>query len=78
MNIGIDRISFYTSNYFVDLKTLAAARSVESDKYYVGIGQEMGVFGHHLVVDDQCFRAERDQRAIIFKIACAGVQRQPA
>jgi hydroxymethylglutaryl-CoA synthase len=44
MNIGIDRLSFYTSNYFVDLKTLAEARSVESDKYYVGIGQEkMGI-----------------------------------
>ncbi len=44
MNIGIDRISFYTSNYFVDLKTLADERSVDSDKYYLGIGQEkMGI-----------------------------------
>lgn len=44
MNIGIDRLSFYTSHYYVDLKTLAEARSVESDKYYVGIGQEkMGI-----------------------------------
>lgn len=44
MNIGIDRISFYTSHYYVDLKTLAKARSVEVDKYYVGIGQEkMGI-----------------------------------
>ncbi len=44
MKIGIDRISFYTSHYFVDLKTLADARMVESDKYYVGIGQEtMGI-----------------------------------
>ena len=40
MNIGIDRLSFYTSHYYVDLKTLAEARSVDSDKYYVGIGQE--------------------------------------
>ena len=40
MKIGIDRISFYTSHYYVDLKTLAQARSVEPDKYYVGIGQE--------------------------------------
>ena len=40
MNIGIDRISFYTSNYFVDLSVLAEARSVDPDKYYVGIGQE--------------------------------------
>ena len=40
MNIGIDRLSFYTSHYYVDLKTLATARSVDADKYYVGIGQE--------------------------------------
>jgi len=44
MKIGIDRISFYTSNYFVDLKTLAEARSVDTNKYYTGIGQEkMGI-----------------------------------
>jgi hydroxymethylglutaryl-CoA synthase len=44
MNIGIDRLSFYTSNYFVDLKTLADARSVDPEKYYLGIGQEkMGI-----------------------------------
>jgi hydroxymethylglutaryl-CoA synthase len=40
MNIGIDRLSFYTSHYYVDLKTLAQARAVDTDKYYVGIGQE--------------------------------------
>jgi len=44
MNIGIDRLSFYTSNYYVDLKTLAEARLVDPDKYYIGIGQEkMGI-----------------------------------
>ena len=44
MKIGIDRLSFYTSNYYVDLKTLADARSVDHEKYYVGIGQEkMGI-----------------------------------
>ncbi len=44
MKIGIDKLSFYTSHYYVDLKTLAGARSVEPDKYYVGIGQErMGI-----------------------------------
>jgi hydroxymethylglutaryl-CoA synthase len=44
MKIGIDRLGFHTSNYFVDLKTLAAARSVDPDKYYLGIGQEkMGI-----------------------------------
>lgn len=44
MKLGIDRISFYTSQYFIDLKTLATARGVEPDKFYVGIGQEkMGI-----------------------------------
>jgi hydroxymethylglutaryl-CoA synthase len=44
MNIGIDRISFYTSHYYVDLKMLAEARSVDIDKFYKGIGQEkMGI-----------------------------------
>lgn len=40
MNVGIDAISFYSSNYFLDLKTLGQARGVDPDKYYVGIGQE--------------------------------------
>lgn len=40
MKTGIDRISFYTSQYFLDLKTLAEARGVEPDKFYAGIGQE--------------------------------------
>ena len=40
MKIGIDRLSFHTSHYYVDLKTIAKARSVDADKYYVGIGQE--------------------------------------
>jgi hydroxymethylglutaryl-CoA synthase len=40
MNVGIDAISFYTSNYFIDLKTLAAVRGVDPEKYYTGIGQE--------------------------------------
>jgi len=44
MNIGIDQISFYTSQYFLDLKTLAEARGVDPDKYIVGIGQsKMGI-----------------------------------
>jgi len=44
MNIGIDQISFYTSQYFLDLKTLAEARGVDPDKYLVGIGQsKMGI-----------------------------------
>jgi hydroxymethylglutaryl-CoA synthase len=40
MNVGIDSISFYTSNYFIDLKTLAATRGVDPEKFYTGIGQE--------------------------------------
>lgn len=44
MNIGIDQISFYTSQYFLDLKTLAKARGVDPDKYVIGIGQsKMGI-----------------------------------
>ena len=40
MNIGIDLISFYTPQYFLDLKTLAEARGVDPNKFYTGIGQE--------------------------------------
>ncbi len=44
MNIGIDQISFYTSQYFLDLRTLAEARGVDPDKYVIGIGQStMGI-----------------------------------
>ena len=37
---GIERLSFYTSRYYIDLKTLAAARGIDPDKYLVGLGQE--------------------------------------
>lgn len=40
MSVGIDEISFYTSNYFLDLRTLAEVQQIESEKYYQGIGQE--------------------------------------
>jgi hydroxymethylglutaryl-CoA synthase len=44
MKIGIDAISFYSSHYCIDLKTLAEVRSIDPAKYYVGIGQEkMGI-----------------------------------
>ncbi len=44
MKTGIDQISFYTSQYFLDLKTLAEARGVDPEKFYTGIGQEkMGI-----------------------------------
>lgn len=37
--VGIDSAAFYSSHYFLDLKTLAAARGVDIDKFYVGLGQ---------------------------------------
>lgn len=41
---GIDKLSFYTSNYFLDLNTLAEMRALDPQKFYSGIGQEkMGV-----------------------------------
>lgn len=44
MKIGINQISFYTAQYFLDLKTLADARGVDPEKFYTGIGQEkMGI-----------------------------------
>lgn len=44
MKLGIDRIRFYTSAYYLDLAVLARARGVEPEKFYSGIGQEkMGI-----------------------------------
>ena len=41
---GIDRLSFYTPRYALDLKLLAEARGVEWEKYTIGLGQAvMGV-----------------------------------
>ncbi len=40
MNIGIDKIGFYTSPFFVDLSELANARGVDPNKYLIGIGQK--------------------------------------
>ncbi len=40
MKIGIDRISLYSSHYYIDLKTLAEQRKVDPEKFYSGIGQE--------------------------------------
>lgn len=40
MNFGIDAISFYTSNYYIDLKTLASARSIDYLKFYDDLGQK--------------------------------------
>ncbi len=40
MNMGIDRLSLYSSHYYIDLKTLARERGVNADKFHLGIGQE--------------------------------------
>ncbi len=40
MKVGIDRISFYCPAYFLDLRSLAAARGADPSKYLRGLGQE--------------------------------------
>jgi hydroxymethylglutaryl-CoA synthase len=38
-NVGIDAIGFYSPHYYLDLKTLAKARGIDVDKFYIGLGQ---------------------------------------
>lgn len=40
MEIGIDKIGFYTPQYFVDMNELAVARDEDPAKYTIGIGQD--------------------------------------
>lgn len=40
MDIGIDKIGFYSPHVYVDMEKLAEARDVEPAKYTIGIGQE--------------------------------------
>lgn len=40
MEIGIDKIGFYTPHFYVDMEKLAHARDTDPGKYLVGIGQE--------------------------------------
>ncbi|AIF41953.1 hydroxymethylglutaryl-CoA synthase [Virgibacillus sp. SK37] len=40
MEIGIDKIGFYTPHQYVDMNKLAVARNVEPEKFTIGIGQE--------------------------------------
>jgi hydroxymethylglutaryl-CoA synthase len=40
LKVGIDAMSFYTSNYYLDLKVLAEARGIDSKKFQNGLGQE--------------------------------------
>jgi hydroxymethylglutaryl-CoA synthase len=45
--VGIDKIRFYTSNFFFDLRTLAEIQHTDPNKFYEGIGQEkMGMAAH--------------------------------
>ncbi|MEM6812620.1 MAG: hydroxymethylglutaryl-CoA synthase [Pseudomonadota bacterium] len=40
MKIGIDQISFYIPQHYLDLKTLAEEKGIDPNKYIHGIGQE--------------------------------------
>lgn len=40
MLVGIDDLSFYTANFYLDLKDLADAHNIDSDKYRQGIWQD--------------------------------------
>jgi len=40
IKVGIDRIAFYTSHYYLDLASLASVRGVDPDKFFVGLGQQ--------------------------------------
>ena len=46
--VGIDAIGFYTPRYCLDLATLAAARNIDVNKLYTGLGQKRWPF-HHLM-----------------------------
>ena len=39
MNIGIDKISFFTPHLYLDMRDLARERDVDPNKYLIGIGQ---------------------------------------
>jgi hydroxymethylglutaryl-CoA synthase len=39
LKVGIDAAAFFSSHYYLDLRTLAEARGAEVDKFYVGLGQ---------------------------------------
>lgn len=39
LKVGIDTLSFYTSQYALDLARLADVRGINPDKYFIGLGQ---------------------------------------
>ncbi len=40
LKVGIDKLSFFVPNFYVDMTDLALARHVEPAKFHVGIGQD--------------------------------------
>ena len=40
MNIGIDKMSFYSPTQYIDMRELAAWRDVDPNKYTIGLGQD--------------------------------------
>ncbi|GMA07994.1 hydroxymethylglutaryl-CoA synthase [Tetragenococcus halophilus subsp. flandriensis] len=40
MNVGIDKISFYSPAYYIDMTELADTRKVDPAKFHIGIGQD--------------------------------------
>lgn len=40
MNVGIDKLSFFTPPYYIDMTELAHARGVDPAKFHIGIGQD--------------------------------------
>lgn len=44
MKIGIDKISFYTPAFYVDMTELALARDIDPNKFTIGIGQDKMAF----------------------------------
>lgn len=40
MNIGIDQISFYVPNTYIDMKKLAQKRDIDPNKFTIGLGQD--------------------------------------
>ncbi|MBX3709574.1 MAG: hydroxymethylglutaryl-CoA synthase [Gammaproteobacteria bacterium] len=41
VKVGIDTLAMYTTSYALELAILAQARSIEKDKYHIGLGQFM-------------------------------------
>lgn len=44
MKIGIDKLSFYTPAFYVDMTELANARGIDPNKFTIGIGQDKMAF----------------------------------